>query len=162
MRRLGAVVPKRGLLAFLCRGWSPQDRVFRLSFKGSSCFGLPVFRPVALFTPRRRGYFPFRSFWVHRFNDPIMGAGPSLHQRVSTFPKRRATPVPSLCLLKVVAARVVAQLFSLTLPWICRCSVRKTCLVSSGCSLLVRILWLVLQVSFPSLLSCLSSLVSSP
>ena len=41
-----------------------------------------------------------------------MGAGPSLQQRVSTFPKRRVTLVPSLCLLKVVAARVVAQLFS--------------------------------------------------
>ena len=42
--------------------------------------------------------------------------------------------MPSLCLLKVVAARVVAQLFSLTLTWICRCSVSKICLVSSGCS----------------------------
>ena len=93
--------------------------------------------------------------------------GPSLQRRVSTFLllKRRVTPVPSLCHLKVVAARVIAQLFSLTLHWICRCSVRKTGLVCSDCvslfvpsfllcglalPLLVLALWLVRPVSFPS------------
>ena len=175
----------RALLDFLCRGCSPQDQGFGSPLNGchplssqqaASCFCLPVFRPVAFFTPTRRGYFPLRSFWVHRFFDPIVGAGPSLQQRVCTFPKRRVTPVPSRCLLKVVAARVVAQLFSLTLPWICRCSVRRMCLVFSGCSpllvssfllcglalpLVVRVLC-VQPVSCPSLLSCLSHRVSRP
>ena len=71
-----------------------------------------------------------------------MGAGPSLQHRVCASPKRRVTPV------KVVAARVVAQVLPLTFIWACRCSFRKTTLASR---------WLLrLSLSLPLLL--LSSL----
>ena len=68
---------------------------------------------------------------------PIMGAGPSLQRRVSTLPKLGVALVPSLCHLEVVAARVVAQLFSLTLHWVCSCSVHKTGPAPSGCASLL-------------------------
>ena len=61
----------RALLAFLCRGCSPLDRVFRLSFKGLAS----ALVTAAAVLGSGRGYFPLRSFWVRRFNDPLWALG---------------------------------------------------------------------------------------